>query len=297
MYSDSNSRNRYRQQRDPRSREASERRGDSLTRSDASRASTALERVCESLTAQMGLPNTVLKTFNGDPSEYASFIHVFETAVESRIRDPRTRLTFLVQQCRDEARRAIERCQLLPSDEGYRRARATLKNLYGGKKQVARACLNALLAMSKVKDGDSDGLQQLAIELERASITLRATGYAGEANNSVTIRQVAGKMPGSLTKRWLERIERIERRDDEVVFDDLVVFIEKEAARCKISSAWAPLPVASGVVASASGAPAASKESKETSAGGRRRQRRRKGGDVIQDRQSTATLVASATAS
>ena len=293
---DSQDRYQHRQQRDPRSRDGSERTGDSTTRSDDSRASSALERVCESMTAQLGLPQTVLKTFNGDPSEYASFIHVFETAVESRIRDPRTRLTFLVQQCRDGAKRAIERCQLLPADEGYRRARSTLKTLYGGKKQVARACLNSLLAMSRVKDGDSEGLQQLAIELERASITLRATGYAGEANNSVTIRQVASKLPGSLTRRWIERIEKIERRDDEVVFDDLVVFAEKEAARCKISSAWAPLPVASSVVTPASGQPAA-KEPVKASAGSRRRQRRKKGGEGYQDRQSTATLVASAATS
>ena len=147
--------------------------GLSPARSLDSRTSSMLERVCENMNAQLGLPNAKLKRFGGDPQEYAAFISVFETAVEARVTDPRTRLSYLVQQCDGDARRAIERCQLLPEGEGYRRARQTLKTLYGGKKVVARACLNTLMAVPRVKEGQHDRLQELAIEFERASTTLR----------------------------------------------------------------------------------------------------------------------------
>ena len=77
-----------------------------------------LERVCEGMNAQLGLPNAKLKRFSGEPQEYAAFISVFETAVEARVTDSRTRPSYLVQQCDGDARRAIERCQLLPEKRG-----------------------------------------------------------------------------------------------------------------------------------------------------------------------------------
>ena len=101
------------------------------------------------------------------------------------------------------------------------------------------------MAVLRVKEGQHGLLQDLAIEFERASITLRATGYIGQDNNSITIRQLGSKLPSHSQRRWIERNDRIERHDREVTFDDLVAFVAKEAARSQTISAWAPIQVAS----------------------------------------------------
>ena len=67
----------------------------------------------------MNTPKLEYMHFNGDPINYASFIHNFETCLEDSTNNSRN-LQRLIQHCKGVAREAIESCVNLPVSEGYK---------------------------------------------------------------------------------------------------------------------------------------------------------------------------------
>ena len=66
---------------------------------------------------QQEAPRVDLEAYDGDPLNYTHFISVFKEAVESKIPNPRGRLTRLMKFRTAEAYEAIKHCiQLPPKD-------------------------------------------------------------------------------------------------------------------------------------------------------------------------------------
>ena len=167
--------------------------------------SEGLSQLAETLQRGFSLPQVELPTFSGDALEYSNFICCFETAIETRVSDPRTRLMYLIQQCRGEAKRAIDMCSLIsPASKGYREAREILKSLYGNNHHVARACVDKIINGPSIKPSDVKGLANLSLDMKRTSITLSATGYSGDVDNTETLKRLVKRLPQYLRQRWVD---------------------------------------------------------------------------------------------
>ena len=69
----------------------------------------AREQIVKTLSQVMNTPKLEYMHFNGDPINYASFIHNFETCLEDSTNNSRN-LELLIQHCTGVAREAIESC-------------------------------------------------------------------------------------------------------------------------------------------------------------------------------------------
>ena len=86
----------------------------------------AREPIVKTLSQVMNTPKLEYKHFNGDPINYASFIHNFETCLEDSTNNSRN-LELLIQHCTGVAREAIESYVNLPVSEGYKTAKETFE--------------------------------------------------------------------------------------------------------------------------------------------------------------------------
>ena len=199
--------------------------------SDTGRSASdvGLDRLAEALQRGFSIPQPELPVFDGNPLEFTKFFHCFETVIESKVVDDKTRLMYLIQQCRGEAKEAIDMCALLPSHEGYKQARDILLSRYGRKHHVARACVERIVAGPQIKANDPKALSRLALDMQRTSITLKATGYSGDVDNSETLKRLVRRLPTYLRQRWVDVSIDILEKDREPRFDDLAKFVDSKA--------------------------------------------------------------------
>ncbi|XP_022112042.1 uncharacterized protein LOC110991143 [Acanthaster planci] len=106
------------------------------------REQTSIEQLCQALTLTMNIPKPDIKSFSGDPAEYWAFVTGFETGFGSKVTDARTRLTYLVQYCRDKAKESIENCILMEPAGGYKKALEILREQFGQPYLIMHALLH-----------------------------------------------------------------------------------------------------------------------------------------------------------
>ena len=83
----------------------------------------ALQLMAYTIRQGFEMPKRELLTFDGNPLNYWLFINNFEVNIAKRVRDPGTRLTYLIQHCTGKAREAIKNCAIMSGPEqGYRKA-------------------------------------------------------------------------------------------------------------------------------------------------------------------------------
>ena len=87
----------------------------------------------------MHLPKPELMVFDGNSKNWVSFLNNFETSLASRVADPAVKLTYLIQHCSGEAKKAIQDCVLLPPIQGYETAMNTLRDRFGSNHMIARS--------------------------------------------------------------------------------------------------------------------------------------------------------------
>lgn len=144
----------------------------------------------------MNTPKLEYMHFNGDPINYASFVHNFQTCLEDSTNNSRN-LQLLIQHCTGVAREAIESCVNLPVSEGYKTAKETLKENFGLPHIIAKAHLKKLENLPSLKNCAGSTLMEFARHLEIADRTLRGMGpdYVGDLNHSNTLMELSRKLP------------------------------------------------------------------------------------------------------
>ncbi|XP_045214465.2 uncharacterized protein LOC123564751 [Mercenaria mercenaria] len=158
-----------------------------------------------SVQESLNLPKPELLTFSGNPADYCKFIKNFETNIEMRLKDNRLKLSYLVQFCNGDARRSIEDCVVLPSDEGYVRAKQILQGRYGKPHLVARSHVERLIDGSPVKPKDVQGLMNLSLDMEKCQITLSQIGFVSDINNTENLKKIVRRLPMHIRSKWAER--------------------------------------------------------------------------------------------
>ena len=129
------------------------------------------------------LPTPDLVKFDGNPVHYPVFVSNFEAHVGKKSKDPASRLPYLFQYWRGEARALIEFCAVLDPHGGYQKAREILFQNFAQPHIIARSYVNQLAKGPAVKSGDAAALVRLVHQLEECSTGLQYLNYAADLNN------------------------------------------------------------------------------------------------------------------
>ena len=91
------------------------------------------------------MPKRESLSFDGDPKRYPRLMKIFKTNVERRLKEDDEKLSYLIQYCKGPAKDAIENCQMLPPDEGYKEAKEILHKNFGQKHTVVKAFIDKVV--------------------------------------------------------------------------------------------------------------------------------------------------------
>ena len=175
------------------------------------------------------IPRLEMIKFDGDPREYANFMHTFKLTVDIAKLEFTKKLLYLIQYCKGEAKRLIKYCLLLNLDEGYEKALKLLKDNYGRPNVIVRSYCDKLTKGSPIKSNDAKVLRNLAQLLEESDVTLSSLGYPADLDNFNTIVAIVKRLPYYLQTRWLRITVEIEKQGIDPKFKDLVKFVQSEA--------------------------------------------------------------------
>ena len=189
------------------------------------------EEMIRALRQVVSTPRIKYMHFDGDPMNYVSFIHKFETCLEKDNPDSATRLQLLIQHCSGKAKEAIESCVNLPVGRGYITAKNTLKENFGKPHIIAKAHIKKLESLPPLKQADGPSLLEYARNLEIAHRTLSSMGpeYESELSHVNTLRELNRKLPLFMRVKWTERAGMIIESDARPKFQDFLQFVKARA--------------------------------------------------------------------
>ena len=170
--------------------------------------------------------------FDGNPVNYTSFMHNFETCLEKEIPDNSRRLQLLIQHCTGKAKEVVQSCVNLPIEEAYQIAKGTLFEHFGRPHIIAKAHIKTLEDIAPVKQGDgAQSLLEFVRGLEVADRTLLGMGsvYVEELNHVNTLKLLSRKLPVFLRIKWAERAGEIIESGERPKFGDFLQFVKRRA--------------------------------------------------------------------
>ena len=191
---------------------------------------TSQDDALASVLIDLKLPKPELLTFNGDSKDYQSFITNFMAHIGSKVSDPATRLTYLIQYCVGEVKQLLKTCMLMPPEEGFNKALALLKKRYGQNHLIARSYIDALTQGPPVKQNDVDSLVQFSQSVSDCHLVLSQLQFNSDMNSTETIRCITRRLPQHLHAKWVDQAAAILNRGREPCFNDLAKFIEEKAS-------------------------------------------------------------------
>ena len=159
-------------------------------------------------------------SFDGDPLKYFFFMRSFENSVDKETDDKSRRLQLLIQYCSGKAK-VIESCVLLESDEGYGEAKKLLTERFGDQFKVTNSWIKKVSDGPMIKAGDREALQDLADDLKKCEITLKATGRLAKINNEGQLIKIQERCPTFLKSRWQSKVQEIRNEDRDPNIEDV----------------------------------------------------------------------------
>ena len=178
--------------------------------------------------AKTELPKVELPKFDGNPASYWNFVRQFEIYVEDRTDDPQQRLLFLMNYCVGKAKSFIDGYAILPAEEGYKKARATLQRKCGQPHVIAQKLLDDLFGLPKIQLYDEEALGNLATKMEVCHATLSQMDYLDDLDSKDTIHKIARKLPRELNDRWIRKTCELYDQGIEPKFVHLCRLIDHE---------------------------------------------------------------------
>ena len=181
-------------------------------------------------TLAMTLPQPEISVFSGDPVEYSDFVRAFENLIESKTSSPNSRLYYLVQYTSGEVKELMQSCLSMDPKEGYKTARALLKDRYGQSYKIATALIDRVTKTPQIKSDDGPALQGYSVVLTSCKNSLKEIGYLNKIENPDTLQRIIGRLSLWLRQRWREKADYInEELKREVTIGDVAEFVEAKA--------------------------------------------------------------------
>ena len=89
----------------------------------------------------LNIPKAELDVFSGDPSEYHTFMSVFDENIDSKIDDTQVKLTPLIQYTKGATKAAIKNCIRIRGADGYSKAWGILRECFGNDYLVSESII------------------------------------------------------------------------------------------------------------------------------------------------------------
>ena len=176
----------------------------------------------------LNMPKVEIKSFDGTPTSYLSFIAVFDEMVGNVNIGGQAKLTRLLQYTTGTARDAIDCCALIGGDPGYNEARRILGERFGDPYIITTALIEKLKQHTEARTPSA--LRTLADELNSAKIVLKSLNMYSELDNQHHIKEVGARLSSHLWYAWRDRVFNIKRKNKRyATFDEFVEFVTEKA--------------------------------------------------------------------
>ena len=117
------------------------------------------DMLCKFLNVQSA-PDVDMECFNGSVLEHHYFMAIFRKVVESKIEDPRGRLTRLIKCTVRDTRDLIKHCIQFPFNEGFNQANYLVEKMYGNPHRILASYRKEVKDWPQIKFGDSMGFRK-----------------------------------------------------------------------------------------------------------------------------------------
>ena len=174
-------------------------------------------------------PDVDIKTFDGNVLNYHYFIALFREVVESKVDDPRGKLTRLIKYTSGDARELIKHCIQLPSNEGFKHAKYLLEKVYGNPHKILASYRKEVKNWQPIKFGDGIAFRWFHNFLLRCKSV--ATNQRWNALDNLDILcMLPSKLPSGIMERWNREVLKIRRQQhQEPNLEDFTKYVEDEA--------------------------------------------------------------------
>ena len=131
-----------------------------------------------------------------------------------RIQDETVRLSYLIQDCTGVAQEAVANCVILPPKQGYREARAILKNNFGQQHIIVRAFIDKVVCGPQIKASEPEKLLKLAREMKNCVLNSIQMKYEADIDSIDTLKKVSSdcqptcKLSGRKSRASWSRVKR-----------------------------------------------------------------------------------------
>ena len=191
---------------------------------------TGIDKVVESLNETMKrsqLPRLDLPVFNGDELDFQQWLVSFERIIEENTSDPARRLHYLVQYTAGNANTLVSGYLLDPTN-GYQAAKRELKKEYGDPYVLSRAYLRKIEMWRPIQSNDIDALKTFGIFLKKCRGSMPSLRHLQQLNTDHYLQTIVMKLPQTLQSSWRKSVHVIEENCKDVMFEDLVKFIDQQ---------------------------------------------------------------------
>ena len=114
---------------------------------------TAADVLCQ-LLKQQAAPEVDIEVFDRNLLNSKYFMSVFKKVVETKVDDPRGRLTRLIKYTSGEVKELVKNCLYLPASEGYKEAIRMVNERYGDPQKFLAAYRMEIKDWPIMKAGD-----------------------------------------------------------------------------------------------------------------------------------------------
>ena len=176
-------------------------------------------------------PYVDIDTFSGDLIEYQYFITTFVETVETKIDDPKGRLTRLLKYLSGEAKELVKGCICLSADEGYKEARRLLDKHYGDPVRIVSAYRKELKERPQLKAHDGQDFRKFFCFLLKLQSSLKCSSRTYGYDNPDLLQSLQMKLPPFLQERWNRKILHIRKKNyREATLNDFIEFFDDETS-------------------------------------------------------------------
>ncbi|XP_014677798.1 PREDICTED: uncharacterized protein LOC106817630 [Priapulus caudatus] len=184
----------------------------------------------QSLVDMIRLPTSRPPVFSGDPLKYWQFERHFSHAVDKPTVSSGDKLLRLLELTTGKANSAIAHFIYdSDHDKGFEDAKKCLRAKFGNNHHVSEAWIQKVLNKPNVTNDDQ--LQEMADDLRACLQTLTAMKSLDELSGSRCLLSIVEKLPRDMKGKWQNQNLRITETGRRPTFQDVVVFIEREAKK------------------------------------------------------------------
>ena len=176
----------------------------------------------------MSLPAPKPPVFSGNILEFPKWVSAFDALIEEEAVKPGHKLYYLGEYTSGSAQKMINGLLGLQTEDAYMRARKILQDRFGDPYKIYEAYHERLKSWPICSEGAE--LQELSDFLVSTQETMKTVKYLREFDTFSAIQELVARLPSHYSNKWSQSAKKVEAKNGEYTFNDLVEFVQKAAA-------------------------------------------------------------------